>query len=148
MKKKAAIFVIALCLAFPPRAQAFIYTLIEQFAFIPAAGVASAILAHDIVSQGINIAQFIYEGYQVYQTAMNTWDQLQNMIEAEKRALNNLKSVVNVRSLSDFMNCGNRQIYLARESEYYYDQMGVKIGDNTYKAHDIDKIPGALVNEF
>ena len=148
MRKKTAIFVIALSLAFPPRAQAFIYTLIEQIAFAPAVVAGNAMLAHDIISQIANFAQYIYKGYQFYQTAVNTYNQFQKMVEAEKRTFNNLRSIVDTRSLADFMNWGNRQLYLARESEHYNEQMGIKIGNNTYSAHDIDKIPAALMNEF
>ena len=139
MKRIAKIFVLCIFIAFPIRAHA---------GGVASAGVLSAILTHDIVSQIANFAEYAYSGYQAYQTVLNTYNKFQKMVDAEKRAFNNLISIVDTRSLADFMNWGNRQIYLARESEHYYDQMGVKIGDNTYKMSEIDKIPGALMNEF
>jgi len=139
MKRTAKIFLIALAIAFPIRAHAS--------GAVVAAGTA-AIIASDWAMQVINIVEYVKSAYNAYETAKNSYEQLQNMIDAERRALENLRSVVDVRSWKDFMNWSNRQLYLARESEYYYDQMGVSIGGETIKMREIDKIPGALRNEF
>ena len=97
---------------------------------------------------GINIVELITTAKKTAETAKNTIDQLKKMEEAAERAIKNIRSVVDVRSVGDFMNWYNRQLYLEREVEYRYDKASVNIGKNTYKLHEIDEIPGAMMNTF
>jgi hypothetical protein len=139
MKRTMTVFVLALITAFPHQ--------------LHAAGAAAAainagilgILTETKIEQAIYFAKTLIDGYN---TVKNTYDQLQRMLEAEKRALNNLRGIADIRSFSDFMKWNNRQLYLARESEYQYKNLGVKIGRQTYKISEIDKIPDALRHEF
>jgi hypothetical protein len=81
-------------------------------------------------------------------TAKNTLDSFKKLVAAEKRALKNIASVVDIRSVEDFVSWTNRTMYLARQEEDIYNQMGVKIGKNTYKMHEINQIPDAMRNSF
>jgi hypothetical protein len=88
--------------------------------------------------------QTLDDAASVYQS----YEQLQHWIRNEKRYMDNLLSVVDVRSFSDFMGWFNRKMYIARESERIYNDMGVKIGGKNYGLTDIDKIPDALRSEY
>jgi hypothetical protein len=73
-------------------------------------------------------------------------DQLQRTIAAEKRALNNLKGVTDIKSWDDFMKWTNRQLYLERQAEDRFNNMGVKLGTKTYTMATIEDIPKASLN--
>jgi prefoldin subunit 5 len=49
---------------------------------------------------------------QQIQAAQNTYNQYQDMIRAEQRALENLKGITSVNSFDEFMDWYNRQLYL------------------------------------
>ncbi|MDR1525945.1 MAG: hypothetical protein LBS79_11945, partial [Tannerella sp.] len=85
---------------------------------------------------------------QMVQNATNTYNQFQNMLRAEQRALNNLKGLSSVKSFDDFMTWYNRQLYLDRQAETRFNNMGVKIGGKTYKVADIENIPEAMQTEY
>lgn len=99
----------------------------------------------------MGIDQYIYYAkslVEMVNSARNTYDQLQHMIEAQKRALNNLKGIADVKSFDDFMNWQNRQLYMEREVEDRYNNLGLKIGNETYYTSDIDRIPDALRSNY
>jgi ribosomal protein L18 len=70
------------------------------------------------------------------------------MIRAEQRALENLKGITSVNSFDEFMNWYNRQLYLERQAENRFKNLGIKIGGKNYKLADIDKIPDAATNQY
>jgi hypothetical protein len=85
---------------------------------------------------------------QQIQAAQNTYNQYQNLIRAEQRALENLKGITSVNSFDEFMNWYNRQLYLERQTENRFKNLGIKIGGKNYKLADIDKIPDAATNQY
>jgi hypothetical protein len=108
------------------------------------AGVAS-LLAATKADQLVYYGQSLME---MYNNAQNTYNQFQNLLRAEQRIMNNLKSVANVKSFDDFMKWHNRQLYLEKERESRIPNMGVKIGEKTYKLKDIQEIPDALRQNY
>jgi hypothetical protein len=105
---------------------------------------------HDLMKktgadQAIYYAQSLL---QLVDNVKNTYNQLQHMIEAEKRALANLKSIADVRSFDDFMKWQNRQLYMEREVEDRYKNMGLKIGKKTYTTQELDDIPAAMRQSY
>jgi hypothetical protein len=85
---------------------------------------------------------------QQMQAAVNTYTQLQNMIRAEQRALDNLKGITRVNDFDGFMDWYNHQLYLERQAEQRFVNMGVKIGNKNYKLADIDEIPDAANTRY
>jgi hypothetical protein len=76
------------------------------------------------------------------------YEQVEHWIRNEERYIKNLKSIMDARSFSDLMNWYNRSLYIARESERVYANIGVKIGKKKYDLSQIDEIPDALRNEY
>lgn len=100
---------------------------------------------------GTKAEQVLYFGQSIAEqikNAQNTFNQFQNMLRAEQRALNNLKGIADVSSFDDFMSWQNRQLYLERGAEERFKNMGVKIGNTTYRLQDVDKIPEALRESY
>jgi hypothetical protein len=85
---------------------------------------------------------------QQIQSATNSYNQLQNMIRAEQRALDNLQGITGVTDFNSFMDWYNRQLYLERQAENKIKNMGVKIGSKNYKLADIDEIPDAAGTRY
>ncbi|MDR1211808.1 MAG: hypothetical protein LBK40_06210 [Spirochaetaceae bacterium] len=113
-------------------------------------GVVSAPILESL-TQATHIDQVIYYIQMVeqqMQAAANTYNQLQNMIRAEQRALDNLKGITQVSDFGDFMDWYNRQLYLERQTEQRFTNMGIKIGKKTYKVADIDQIPDAAGSRY
>jgi hypothetical protein len=80
------------------------------------------------------------------ENASNTYNQFQNLLRMEQRALSNLRNVADVRSWDDLMDWYNRQLYLEKQAEERFLNMGVKIGSETYRLSDIEDIPGAVAS--
>ena len=109
----------------------------------------------DAISVGIiqktQADQLVYYGQAIIEqvkAAENTYNQFQAMLEAEKRALNNLKGAQDIKSWDDFMKWQNRQLYLEKQAESKFQNLGVKIGGKNYKLADIQNIPQALKEEY
>jgi hypothetical protein len=85
---------------------------------------------------------------QMIASVENTYNQVQNMIRMEKMALDNLRHITEVKSFDDFMSWYNRQLYLERQAEQKFMNMGVKVGGQTIRMKEIDEIPGALRTSF
>jgi hypothetical protein len=136
--KTVYVTVLALCLlaGFSGRAQA-------QMAVIDAG--AASLMSAMKADQAIYYAQSLME---LMNSAQNTYNQFQNMLRAEQRALNNLKGVTNVKNFDDFMRWQNRQLYLEREAEERFMNMGVKIGGKNYRLEDVEKIPDAVKENY
>jgi hypothetical protein len=92
------------------------------------------------------IGHMITQVENTYQSAVNTYNQFQNMLRAEQRALNNLKGVTDIKSWDDFKKWYNRQLYLERQAEDRFNNMGVKLGTKTYTMANIEDIPKASLN--
>jgi hypothetical protein len=103
------------------------------------------LMSDSIFEQALYYAQSIA---QMVDNVKNTYNQFQLMVEAEKRALRNLKGVLEVSSWEEFMKWHNRQLYLERETEARFMNMGVKIGSKTYTLESIEGIPDALRENF
>jgi hypothetical protein len=134
----------------------FLPVLIAFLLFIPLSGVNAqfAVVSAPILETLTNITHadqimyYIQMVQQQVQEVMNSYNQLQNMIRAEQRALENLKGIAKVNSFDDFMNWYNRQLYLERQAEQKFANMGVTIGNQTYQLADIDKIPDAVNSRY
>ena len=103
----------------------------------------------DFVLNNTYAAQVIYHAQsigQMVENAANTYNQFQNLLRMEKMALNNLTNVADIRSWDNFMDWYNRQLYLEKQTEERFLNMGVKIGSETYRLSDIEDIPAALAS--
>jgi len=143
MKKLLKVFVVVFFVACPLRVHA-----VGAAAAAAESLGAAAIVATLEKNHLIEIVEFAATAAETAKTAKDTYENFLKLKEAERKAWNNIRSVVDIRSVEDFMKWTNRTMYLAREEEYYYSQMGVQIGGNTYKMHEIDQIPDALRNSF
>lgn len=97
------------------------------------------------IDQLVYYAQSIAE---MVQTGVNTYNQFQNLLRMEQMAINNLKGVANVKNIDDFMNWYNRQLYLERQAENKYKNLGVKIGGQNYRIAEIEDIPSAMKSGY
>jgi hypothetical protein len=147
MKKFFKVLIIAFFVVCPSRVHASGLLAAGATIAAEAAGSAAIVAALEQI-HAVEIIKFISTAKETADTARDTYKNLQKLIDAEKRSLKNIQSIVDIRSVSDFVNWTNRTMYLAREEEYYYNQMGIKIGNNTYKMHEINQIPDAMRNSF
>jgi hypothetical protein len=85
---------------------------------------------------------------QMVQSAQNTYNQFQNMLRMEKMAMNNLKGIADVKSYDDFMAWYNRQLYLERQAENKFKNMGVNVGGKNFRLEDISEIPNAMKETY
>ena len=98
-----------------------------------------------------HIDQIIYYIQSVAQMAdsvMNGYNQLQTTIRMYEMAVKNLNGITDVRSFDDFMSWYNRQLYLERQTENKFKNIGVKIGGENYKLADIQEIPDAMKENY
>jgi hypothetical protein len=105
----------------------------------------STLLAKMGADQLIYYAQSLY---QMVDSAQNTYNQFQNMLRAEERALQNLKGIQDVKSWDDFMKWQNRQLYLEKEAENRFLNMGVKVGGKNYTLKNIEDIPEGFKDTY
>ena len=112
------------------------------------AGLLAAIEGTTAATLALQTIEFANQLKEMADTAKNTLAQLWEAKAAADRAIKNIRSVGDIRSIDDFIKWHNRQLYLEREVEYRYDKASVKIGKNTYKLHEIDEVPNAIRNSF
>jgi len=129
-----------LCLCFLPVFSVQVNAQLQVFD-----GVAHTILEATGIEQAIYYAQSMA---QFVESVQHAYQQVQHMIEAEKRAIENLRSITDVKNFDDFMKWQNRQLYMEREVEDRFNNLGVKIGGKTYRTGDIDDIPEAMQSTF
>jgi len=98
------------------------------------------------LNQVTNIVQFTQTAFQTYQNAMNTWEQLQRTVEAEKKALENLKDFGKIKSWSDFTTWSNRQLSLDRAAEDKLKSTKLVVGNSKVSLMDIENLPDAVAN--
>ncbi|MDR3311792.1 MAG: hypothetical protein LBS64_01485 [Spirochaetaceae bacterium] len=116
-----------------------------QVVTVASAPLMEAIMTETKLEQVIFFAQSIA---QQVENVTNTYNQFQNLIRTEKRALDNLKGAQNITNWADFMSWYNRQLYLEKQAESRFNSLGVKIGGKKYKIADIQDIPNALQTEY
>jgi hypothetical protein len=85
---------------------------------------------------------------QMVQNVMHAYNQVQAMIRAEQRAIQNLRSITEVKSFDGFMSWYNRQLSLERQVENRFNSIGVNIGGKQYKISEIDDIPNAMKDTY
>ncbi|MDR2491248.1 MAG: hypothetical protein LBD20_07595 [Spirochaetaceae bacterium] len=116
---------------------------------LPCVFAVTSIIAPALEAQGlIQIGHLVTQIQNTYESAMNTYNQFQNMLRAEERMLNNLKGVTDIKNWDDFMKWANRQMYLEKQAEDRFTNMGVKIGGKSYTMQNIEDIPAASKNYF
>jgi hypothetical protein len=103
--------------------------------------VMAATHADQVVYYAQSIARLVENG-------MSAYDQLQTTIRMEKRALDNLKNIGDVKSFGDLMTWYNRQLYLERAAEERFKNIGVSIGGKKYNMEEISEIPGDLKTTY
>ena len=101
--------------------------------------------ALDYVEKGIYYAQSIA---QFVESATNSYNQFQLMVDAQKKAIQNLRGIADIKSWDDFMSWYNRQLYLERQAENKFNNVGVKIGNKSYNIQNIADIPNAIKHNF
>lgn len=113
------------------------------------AAVADAIVSSLLTSMGIN--QFIYYAQsleQFVQQAALLADQVKTSVEMAKRATQNLQSAENIKSLDDFKNWYNRQLYLEHETMDKIKSWNISIGNKQYSFWDIENIIDGLEDTY
>jgi len=136
MKKILKMGAFLLCLALP-KAHAQIVAMLDP--------IVQSMLAQSGIDAAIYYAQSIANQVEEIQ---NTIAQVQIMRDAAERSWNNLKSITDVKSFDDFMKWQNRQLYLERQTEARFKNLGIKIGDETYTMTELDKIPEAVRKNY
>ena len=143
MKKFLKVLVVTIFVVFPLRVHA------SGIAAAITTGITNSAIATILAStEAMHIANQVVNIVEFATTAKSTYDSFVKLYDAEKRALKNIASFVDIRSVEDFVSWTNRTMYLARQEENIYNQMGVRIGNKTYKMHEIDQIPDAMRNSF
>jgi hypothetical protein len=104
-----------------------------------------SLMAITHADQAIYYAQSIASAVE---NAVNTYNQFQNMLRAEERAIKNLSGVADVKSLDDFMSWYDRQLYLEKEAENRFKNMSVKVGGKKYNIDRIADLPEAMKSEY
>jgi len=139
MKKFFLVFALALFLVFPLQVHAGSFV---------GAGILGAIFAQDAVEYAIEAVYYAKDIIEAVQSTMALKEQVEHWVRNEKRYLDNLRSIMDVRSFDDFMGWFNRSMYISRESERIYSDMGVRVGGKYYDLTEIDEIPGNIRNDY
>jgi hypothetical protein len=108
--------------------------------FTPGIGAFSAFMSSQAAATIENAVHFANTAMQALNTANNTYNQFQNMVRAEERALKNLTSVGNIKSYDDFMAWTNRQLDLERAAVESYNRTKVSVGNTTAGLLDITNL--------
>jgi hypothetical protein len=78
----------------------------------------------------------------------NTYESMRRIVDTERRALENLRSIGDIRSIDDFWSWQNRVFFLARESEQHFNNIQFTVGNRSYGIREVDQIPDALRDNF
>jgi hypothetical protein len=108
-----------------------------QFAGIVSAPVLEIISSNSFAEQIIYYAQSIGK---LVESGVNSYNQLQNMIKMSELAFQNLRGIVDIESWDDFMSWYNRQLYLERQAENRFKNMGIQIGNKKYNFADMEEM--------
>ena len=136
MKFKAAVLILLLAFAAPQRADA---------QMIIAAPILEGLITASRTENVIFYTQAIIE---MAQSAINTYQQLQFAIRTYEQALRNMRNIREVTSFSDFMDWYNRQLFLERQTEARFRNMGVTVGGRRYSMTEIMDIPRDVNRSF
>jgi len=94
--------------------------------------------------------QFIYYGQQVQhnvESLVNTIAMVSSLEQQIKMAAQNMASIGDIESWSDFMDWYNRQLYLERRATQIYQGMNVKIGSESYHLTDVVGLAQGYTNQ-
>jgi hypothetical protein len=94
------------------------------------------------------VAAYAQQLIQLVQSAENTYNQFQNMIRQEQMALKNLKGISDVKSWDDFMAWNNRQLYLERQAESKFQNLGVTVGGKKYSFREAEELADAMKYQY
>jgi hypothetical protein len=94
------------------------------------------------------VAAYAQQLIQLVQSAENTYNQFQNMIRQEQMALKNLKGISNVKSWDDFKDWNNRQLYLERQAEGKFKNLGVSVGGKKYSFTEAEELAEAMKYQY
>ena len=153
MKKLFFVLFVCIALSVPSKVQA---------AGAAAAGTTMLIYIQQLFDAGFNRAEAVFNRlhwiqsvYSAYNTMMNTYEnlltsqeQLRTMWERERRALENLRSIIDLRSVQDFITWNNRQHQLLRESRWHFNSMTARVGNGITTMDNILNIPRDLSDNF
>ena len=113
----------------------FVVSVHGQLAVVDAT--ANAILTNSFIEQTIRYAQILADNaHQI----MQTYALVQNMVHQTQMAMQNLRTIGDISSWSDFMDFYNRQLYLERRTLETFQHMNVSIGDRNFHLTDIEGI--------
>jgi len=141
MKKKIIVFCLLVFVLVP--------SVKTHAAGAAAAAVSTAILYGQQALEFILVAQrWNNQVTQFRDNIRNTYETLQRMIDTERRAIENLMSIGNIRSIDDFWSWQNRVFFLARESEHHFNNIRFDVGNRSYGIREVDQIPDALRDNF
>jgi len=104
--------------------------------FVVDAGV-NALLSYSAVEQAIRYAQILADNAQ---QIMQTYNMLQNLVHQTQMATQNLRTIGDISSWSDFMDFYNRQLYMERRVMETWDNTNVRIGNSTFHIADLESI--------
>ncbi|GAB6390822.1 MAG: hypothetical protein MdMp014T_0195 [Treponematales bacterium] len=96
----------------------------------------------------IQIGHMVTQIQQGIESATNAYNQFQNMLRAEERALQNLKGITKVGNYKEFMGWYNRQISLEKQAAAKQSNLGVSVGGKKYKLTEIDQMMNAVGEEL
>ena len=136
MKVKAAVLILLLAFAAPQRSDAQL---------VIAAPVLEGLVAATNIQNYLFYAQSIIE---LARSAVNTYNQLQLAIRSYERALQNMRNLREVTSFHDFMDWYNRQLFLERQTEARFRNMGVTVGGRRYSMAEVMDIPRDVHSTF
>jgi hypothetical protein len=108
-------------------------------------GAVAAIMEATHADQIVAYAQQLI---QLVQSAENTYNQLQNSIRQEQMAIKNLKGISDVKSWDDFTAWNNRQLYLERQAESKFQNLGVTVGGKKYSFTEAEEIAEAMKYQY
>jgi hypothetical protein len=108
------------------------------------AGVSGFLSAFEI-ERGLQWAETTWEWGQKAKQFKKMIESLGDQIDL---AVQNLKSLKDIRSYSDFMDWYNRQLYFEKSAVQSFDSMNVSIGKKNYKLSDIVGIGEGLQNSY
>lgn len=141
MRRKIGILVLALALSFS-------FPVATHAAGAAAAAVSLLIYIQQVWDSVMVVTNWIAQARQMMANVTNTYHTMLKMLEVERRAIENLLSIGNIRSIDDFSRWMNRTMFLAREQEHHFNNLRFDVGNNSFTMREINEIPAALRENF
>ena len=122
-----------------------LFLIVALFPFVSAYGYGLAVfdaglntlMYGSVIEQAIHYAQIIAHHTQ---QAMQTYAMVQNLVHQTQMATQNLRTIGDISSWSDFMDFYNRQLYMERRVMETWDNTNVRIGNSTFHIADLESI--------